>query len=406
MRRILIIASTFPKFKGDNVSPFVLQIATAVAKLNNEVHVLAPHGEGAEFNEKIGDVEVHRFRYFWPDKFETISSRGGIIPTLREEKLKYLLVPFFIGAQIIAAIKLALKLKFNLINPHWVIPQGLTGFTLKKLFGTPYVVSIHGGAIFALQQTPLIKLKRLILNNANAVTANSSVTLNATKELAPTANYHLVHTGVDCPRFSTPSPEKKRIKKVFGLKQRLILFVGRLVEEKGVGYLIEAIPKILKESPNCKLLIIGEGKDKSRFQEKVKKLNLTDSIKFLGWIDNEKLPAYYQAADIFVAPSVESKEGWKEAMGVVFLEAMSAGTPVVGTDLGGVRDVITPGKTGLLVEPRNSLAIARAVMKVFTEGKFKNRIVKNAKEKIRTEFDYAVIGKRFNQAFEGALKRK
>ena len=126
-----------------------------------------------------------------------------------------------------------------------------------------------------------------------------------------------------------------------------LLFVGRLEKVKGVEFLIEALSAIIQAVPQTTLTIIGDGRDKSDLVNLTRELRLEKYIQFRGWVENKDLDTYYQKASIVVVPSI-----WLEAFGGVILEAMSVGRPVIGTNVGGIPEIIDDGVNGYVVEPR------------------------------------------------------
>jgi glycosyltransferase involved in cell wall biosynthesis len=154
-----------------------------------------------------------------------------------------------------------------------------------------------------------------------------------------------------------------------------LLFVGRLEKLKGVEFLIQAMALITKVFPQTRLTIIGDGSDKTNLLNLSKRLQLEKYIQFAGWVENKDLDAYYQNASIVVVPSV-----WVETFGIVILEAMSVGRPVIGTNIGGIPEIIDDGINGYLVAPQNPDQIAEKVIKLFWEGELLKELGRNARK--------------------------
>ena len=155
-----------------------------------------------------------------------------------------------------------------------------------------------------------------------------------------------------------------------------LLFVGRFEKVKGIEFVISALPKILNKFPNAKLNIVGEGKYKNSLIKIVKMLKLDKSIKFIRWMERNKLISYYNNSSIFVMPSI-----CPEAFGLVGIEAMSVGRPVIASNVGGISEWLDDGETGYLVEPGNSEQIAEKVIKLFSDRKLMEQMGKNASKK-------------------------
>src|SRR5262249_33102175 len=144
----------------------------------------------------------------------------------------------------------------------------------------------------------------------------------------------------------------------------MILFVGRLVEKKGVEYLLNAMPSVIRAYPRAVLVIIGEGTQRPELEELARKLGIQPWVRFLGRIPNDELPKYYAAADVFVGPSVIDKFGDTEGLGIVFLEAAACQVAIIGTSVGGISDVLINEVTGTQIDPSDSDQLARELKRL------------------------------------------
>jgi glycosyltransferase involved in cell wall biosynthesis len=184
----------------------------------------------------------------------------------------------------------------------------------------------------------------------------------------------------------------------------LLLFVGRLVEEKGVGDLLAAVAMLRRELPDVSALVVGEGQDRARFEAMASELGLSDRVTFAGWVEPDRLPAFFAAADAFVGPSRTGADGWVEAQGLTFLEAMMAGTPVVATRSGGIVDAVRHEETGLLVDEGRPDQIASAVRRVQGEPGLRRRIVDGAARMVSENFSRGRSAERFSDLFSSLLR--
>jgi glycosyltransferase involved in cell wall biosynthesis len=141
-----------------------------------------------------------------------------------------------------------------------------------------------------------------------------------------------------------------------------ILCAARLVKEKGVQILLQAMPLVIKELPDTRLLIAGDGSYRPILEQTSESLGIGDKVSFLGWLKPEDLKGVYANTSLFVLPSI-----WEEGLGMVFVEAGLMGRPVVASDRGGIRDIIRHGENGLLVPPGNAVALADAIVKVLKD---------------------------------------
>lgn len=141
-----------------------------------------------------------------------------------------------------------------------------------------------------------------------------------------------------------------------------VLFVGRLEKEKGVHILLEAMKIVLQRMPSAQLLIAGNGSYRQVLEALTERLGLTESVSFLGWLGSEEIQRLYCKARVLVLPSI-----WGEGLGMVLVEAGLMGRPVIGSDLGGIRDIIRHGYNGFLVPPGDAKALAEAILRVLQD---------------------------------------
>ena len=323
-----------------------------------DVIVLAPHHGGARQFEEMCGVRVYRFPYFYPKKYQDLCWGGGILPNMRRSNLAKIQLPLLFIAEMYHTLRIIKKEDIDLIHAHWILPQGMIGAIYKKLYKIPLVVSLHGvGDMFPLKY--LKSLGKFTLDSCDFCTVNSPATKKAVLELEVQnikQKIEKIPMGVDIERFT---PKKSRRDSdftkggAFTKDSLIILFIGRLIMEKGVKYLIGAMPVVLKEHPTARLIIVGEGPEKNDLMQLSKKLDVDKNISFKGELPNDELPGLYRNSDIFVLPSIVNKAGDTEGLGVVLLEAMASKVPVIGSNVGGIPEVIKDGKTGMLVAEKS-----------------------------------------------------
>ena len=178
-----------------------------------------------------------------------------------------------------------------------------------------------------------------------------------------------------------------------------LLFIGRLEKTKGVEFLIQAISFIIKVFPQTTLTIVGGGGNKADLFNLAKKLQLEKHIQFRGWVEHKDLDSYYEKASIVVIPSVVP-----ENFPTVCNEAMSAGRPVIGTNAGGIPEIIDDGVNGYLVEPENPEQIAEKVIKLFSEEKLLKELGRNARKKAE-EFSIEKHVDTLEKIYEEVMKK-
>ena len=278
--------------------------------------------------------------------------------------------------------------KINLLHCQGFL-SGFLGFFLSKLTKTPYIVTVQ-----RIEEDKGF-LRKLAYKNAKICIAASSAIKEYFDEIG-CKNIEIIPNGIDLSKFQNLDREKSREK--LGIKDEfLIMTVARLEKVKGINYLIEAGKLLSSESliSNSKflILIIGDGSERKNLENLVKKLNLEDRVKFLGQIPNEEILEYLVAADCFVLPSL------KEGFGIVILEAMAAGVPIIGTKIGGILDIIDDQKTGILVEPKNPQEIAGAIFKIYTQPQLSQNLVKSSLSKL-IKYDWQNVVEKVYQIYQ------
>ena len=178
--------------------------------------------------------------------------------------------------------------------------------------------------------------------------------------------------------------------------EKLVLFVGRLVYEKGAHVLINSIPKIL-EKVNAKFVIVGSGYMKEQLSTIVRSMGLEHKVLFTGFMDEESLLKLQCCADVSVVPSLF------EPFGIVALEAMAAKSPVVVSDTGGLGEIVEHDITGVKVYPNNTESLAWGITKVLLDDKYRNSLRENAYKRIQEKYDWDKIAQRTKQIYEGVL---
>jgi len=185
-------------------------------------------------------------------------------------------------------------------------------------------------------------------------------------------------------------------------KKKQILFLGRLAANKGIKYLVAAMPKILSAHPDAKLIICGEGEEKPSIVNQIKNLNLEGSVTFYGTVNLDTLSKLYTTSSVFVLPSINRLE----AFGIVQLEAMACYTPVVASDIPGVNSVMDIGKSGLLVPKQNPEAISDAVIKILSDPNMISQMGARGRELVETRYDWPIISKEVEAVYKKAIAKK
>ncbi len=252
---------------------------------------------------------------------------------------------------------------FDVIDAHYYYPDGVAAAILGACFKTPVTVTARGTDINLI---PSFHWPRKMLqwagSRASASIGVSAALVERMRALAfDPGTLHVMRNGVDLDRFQPSEPQAMR--QALGIHGApVLLAVGNLQVHKGQRLLIDALAQVRRQHPGAVALIVGEGPDEGFLRAQASALGLHDAVRFVGMVPNQDLPQWYSAADMLVLAS--SREGWPN----VLLEAMACGTPVVASDVGGVREIVQTAVAGRVVAQPSATTLADAIDGVLRAG--------------------------------------
>jgi glycosyltransferase involved in cell wall biosynthesis len=287
----------------------------------------------------------------------------------------------------IKAFFIAMKEEFDIIHTHTVLPIASVGALLKIVKKKKLVCMVHESQfLFGMQNLFYRFFAKLSLEKADFVYASSDELKEVTESLG--LRVHLLKNAVDIKKFKPVKKDIIRKELKLSEKTRIIITTRRLVEKNGVIYLIRAIPLVLKENKNVFFFLIGDGPEREKIEKEIKKLNISRFVKLKGALQNDEVIAYLNSSDLFVLPSL------KESTSMSGLEAMACGLPIVGTNIGGIPQIIDDGKNGYLCEPKNPRDLANKIIKVLSNPR---KMGLNSRKIVLKEYTW---NKRCNEILE------
>ena len=277
----------------------------------------------------------------------------------------------------------------NFIHAHFsTLPGEIAGARCAKKKKVPFVLTYHGDwqesfggfvrrAVLSLYNKHLLDK---VLSHADVIISPSEYYIGESRFLGKYRDKIVViPNGINIDDFDIPySKEECRVKLELPLDKSIVLFVGNLIPYKGPDVLVKAMPRIIKEVPDTELVFVGSGRMRTELEKLSKKLTVEKYVKFAGFVEEGLKPLYYKAADVFCLPSTMSTESF----GIVNLEAMACGIPIVASKIGGIPDVVKDGENGLLVPPKDSEALADAIIYLLEKEDAREKMGKNAREKV------------------------
>jgi glycosyltransferase involved in cell wall biosynthesis len=384
--KIGVITSAYPEYEDDPHGIFVHRLMKEIAKNGYEVRVIAPH-TGGKSKYKMDEVQIEKFHYSYPKSYEKLAGRAGMIDNVKEGWfVKFQVFTFLIFNVWYSLVKFR---DVDLVHVQWPIPNGLGALFLKKLFGIPYINTIHGEEVYLAKRYHLQFALRWLGNNSSKTITNSSATLKACVGAGLDEDkLEVIPFGVDTDFFRPMDVPKDE--DVFQ-----ILSVGYLIERKGHEYLIKAMKEITKERNYVRLKIVGSGPLEAQLKALISKLALEDYVEILKNVSDEDLLKLYNSSDVFVLPAVVDSQGNTEGLGVVLLEAMACGLPVIGSKIGGILDIIKDEETGLLVMEKDVDELSRSILRLIEDENFRNELLINGHEIVKTKFSWMIISNQY-----------
>ncbi len=387
---VMFLSWEFPPRVIGGISPHVFYLSKSLAKRGVKVHVVTCDFPGAPAHETIDEVEVYRV-----DSYKNPSPDFATWVYLMNLNMQ----------KEAAAIAAKLVDKVDVFHAHdWLVATA--GIGLKHVFRKPLFVTMHSTEIGRRDglhtgtEKMIAETEAWLTYEAWKVICCSQYMVSHVKWAfgLPDDKLVMVPNGVNMHVYDEVARQDlKPFRSAFALpEEKLVLFVGRLVYEKGAHVLINSIPKIL-EKVNAKFVIVGSGYMKEQLSTIVRSMGLEHKVMFTGFVDEATLLKLQCSADVSVVPSLF------EPFGIVALEAMAAKSPVVVSDTGGLGEIVEHDVTGVKVYPNNTESLAWGITKVLLDDKYRNTLRENAYKRIQEKYDWDKIAQQTERIYEAVL---
>ncbi len=382
--RILAFNYEYPPLGGGGGVVFE-QIMAELAQ-RHDVLVLTSAYSGLPRHEAHGRLEIQRVR---------VIARTGLSTATMPSMLSYWPSSAWRG------MRRARDGKFDIVNSHFAVPSAPSADMVARWFGIPHVLSIHGGDIFdpskrmSPHRVPVVRgFVSKLLKRADSVVAQSTDTAdNARRYYRPERSIEIIPLGI-VPSAVKPVP---RSALDLGENRFVMVTVGRLVARKNLDDLLHVLAA--RREAQDLLVVIGDGPKRAEWQALAKTLGLDNQVRFEGRVDEERKQRLLAASDAFVSTSEH------EGFGLVFLEAMDRGLPVVAYDRGGQRDFLRDGATGGLVPLRDRSAFAAAIGRLHLDIAHRARCGEHNKAAVK-KFYIGACAAQYEALFERVLAQK
>lgn len=398
--RILAITSSYPRYEGDATAPFVESMARSVAELGHEVHVLVPEHADWRRPAHEGSIHFHAYRYsprrsWTPWGFSQALAGGESV-----RKPLYALAPAVVAAATHAGRRLLASAEFDAVHAHWVVPNGPIG-RLVASGATPLVVSLHGSDVALAERARAARrAARWTFARTAAVTAPSTDLLERAGRLGAD-RLELVPYGADVQALSATPGQAAEARRRLGIAAGdvVVQAIGRLIPVKGFDVLVEAHALAVRDRPDLRLVLVGDGEQRETLVRSAAQLGVADTVVFAGAAERAEIPALLASADIVVVPSVR-QAGYVDGLPNVALEAMATGRPLVASRVGGLPELVRTEENGLLVTERAPRELAQAILRLADDPALRERLGAAAQEEIRTERSWKGVGRRLVAIYE------
>ena len=375
--KILMLTWEYPPRVVGGISKVVYDLSHKMVKEGNEVTVVTyKDGDNVKYYENDKGVEVYRVDNYMirPNNFiDWIMQLNFNMITKANEIINK-------------------NGKFDVIHAHdWLVAY--TAKSIKESYNIPLISTIHAtesgrnSGIHDETQRYINDSEWMLTYESSEVIVNSNYMKNEVQKLfgLPYDKINVIPNGVNLQLFSNVNVDYDFRRQYAMDNEKIILYVGRLVYEKGIQNLIAAMPKILDRYHDSKLIICGRGGMIDELREQVKYLGIDNKVYFAGYCDSKKMQKMYKCADVAVFPSTY------EPFGIVAIESMLSGTPTIVSDVGGLNEIVEHGVTGMKSYAGNSNSIADSVLALLFDPKLCANISQNAIKKVKENYNWAKI---------------
>ena len=385
---VMMLSWEFPPRVIGGISPHVYHLSRSLAKEGVKVYVVTCDFPDAPDHEVIDGVEVYRI-----DSYKNPSPDFATWVYLMNLNMQ----------KETAALTKKIGRKIDVLHCHdWLVANA--GIGLKHIFRKPLLVTMHSTEIgrrdglHTTTEKMIHETEAWLTYEAWKVVCCSDYMISHVKWAfgLPNDKLAMIPNGVETKYYSNKEDLTAFRSKYALPEEKIVLFVGRLVYEKGIHILINAVPKVL-DKVNAKFIIVGTGYMKEQLLNIVRSVGLEHKVLFEGFVDEPSLLKLQQCADVSVVPSLF------EPFGIVALEAMAAKSPVVASDTGGLSEIIQHDVTGVKVYPNNPDSLAWGINRILLDDGYRRRIRENAYNRVLEMYDWEKIAQKTKQIYETVL---
>ncbi len=383
--KILHLTWEYPPRIIGGISRHIFYLSQELADLGNEVYIITLDFPNTPLEEHLNNVHIYRVKVEFPsyDFLTWVYAFNHFF----EKKVAML------------------SQSYDIIHIHdWLV--ALAGISLKYFLKKPLLLTLHSiekGRVGSIS-SPVSLVIDSIEWWATYEAKKIITTTNFMKQeiishfKVPDNKIEIIFNGIKVEDFDI-NVDKIEVKRRLGFSEncKIVLFIGRITEQKGIKYLIEAAPLVLKNNNNVRFVIIGDGWQINEIKQRINDLNLGWAFRLTGHIDDHNLKQILKSSDVLVAPSIY------EPFGIVALEGMAAGIPVIVSDIGGFREIVENNVDGLRINPFNVHELASAILSIINNENFATYLVNNAKNKV-LKFSWKEVARKTLEVYKSVLE--
>ncbi|MCK8828049.1 glycosyltransferase family 4 protein [Natroniella acetigena] len=384
--KILVLSWEYPPYSKGGLASHLYDLLPELSKVGIEIYLVTQGTEDTpQYEQKNG---IHVYRVYTP-KISTPDFSSWVM------LLNYKLLE--------KAISVVNNNQIDLIHSHdWLVT--FASQTLKHTYALPLVTTIHATevgrnhGIHNEEQKYINDIEWWTTYEAwEVICCSDYMKSEVTGHFSlPQDKVKVIRNGVKEENFSAQYDGNFRTNFAHP-EENIVFFIGRLVQEKGVQVLLEAVPQILKYSPQTKFIIAGNGPKEDDLKSQARRLGIAQHVYFTGYAREKLRNSLYQIADVAVFPSLY------EPFGIVALEAMITKTPLVGSDVGGLGEIIEHRRNGLKTYPDDSKSLASNILKILYDEALTKNMVANAYQEAKEDYNWTSIAEQTVEVYRGVL---
>lgn len=407
--RVLMVATSYPKYTGDTTAPFIAEIAAGVVAHGHAVRVLLPHHREFNHDSIERGVELCTFAYAPHPSLAVWGYAESLKADVGLKQSALMAAPFAVPATMWALHQHIQAFKPDIIHAHWLLPNGLPAWVMSRISGIPLVISMHGSDVAMAERNSLFRglAQRIFAHSRMNTACSGDLHQRALNLGAAPADSHILPYGVAVDAFDPNSGDRAWVAQRFGIAPDapLIVAVGRFVYKKGFHTLIESLVQLRTTHPTVRLLLVGYGDLHDEYIRRANELGVADLLVMPGQLLRDDVAKAIASADVYCVPSVHDESGNVDGLPNALLEGMAAGRAIVASAVAGIPDVIRDGEHGLLVPEGDVEALAHAIARLFDAPAYAVTLGNHARHRIIAELTWPHTTAQLVTYYQEALQR-